>query len=70
LFHKGFYISLDKDVSEEYAEELMKAIRMMRHVQDVSAEVVDFETWVIRGRIGMQLWDEILPVLQKVCLGK
>lgn len=61
---KGFYVSLELDVSEEFAEHLKKAILLMRYVQDCEDIEVDHDDWMNRSRITHEVRLKMYEVLK------
>jgi hypothetical protein len=61
----GFFVTLDKDIREDDAVAIRRAILMVRHVIDVQPHISDFEDHVAKQRVrkdlGRKIWDIIFP---------
>ena len=56
-------VVLDRDMRDDDVEHLMKAIRMLRFVADVSHRVVDQDAYVAREWVRSQLRERLYTAL-------
>ena len=52
---KGLVVTLDMDVSDEYADHIIEAISMIKHVVSVDKSVVNIDDHMNRMRIKSQI---------------
>lgn len=62
---KGFVVTLDEDIREDDAEDILNAIRMVKHVQSVEPITANFEDRMNRSRVRHHLLDKILDVIRE-----
>lgn len=62
---KGFVVSLDKEVSDEYAEKMCNAIRMMSHVVSVDPVPSDFNDHIVEMRVRNDLRDRFIEFVRE-----
>lgn len=67
---KGFIVTLDQDVSEEYAEKIANAIRMIAHVAAVDTNWVNTDDHVNRRLILIETWAEMRDMFDRLMNGK
>lgn len=60
---KALTVVLEQDLRQEDAEPLMAAIRQMRHVTEVSAEVADQDLYVATTRVRRELGEKLLKIV-------
>ena len=63
---RGLWVAFEQDITEEGAELLANAIRMLRYVADVKADdlVVDHEEWMNRAQLRNEVSDVTTTVLR------
>lgn len=62
---KGAIISFDKDYHEADAENIARAIRMIKGVADVTFSVADTDDWMNRSRIKREIHQDLYDVVNK-----
>jgi hypothetical protein len=60
---KGFYVALEKDMTQEAAELIKAALYQIRGVINVEASVVSFDDWTNRSQIRSELGKALIEVL-------
>jgi hypothetical protein len=63
---KGFTVTFQEDVSEEYMEQVKNAVLCFKGVIDVEESTATPEDQINRSRLKWEMWDKI----QKVILEK
>lgn len=62
-------VALEKDIREDDAEHIIKAISMIKGVLEVKGNVSDFSTWTAQERVrrefGNELWKILYPETRK-----
>lgn len=66
---KGFWVALDQDIREDDVEEIVNAVRCVRHVAAVEVSVTDPQDWMARQRVRSEvakgLYDAMTRVLSQ-----
>lgn len=63
---KGVFVSFDNDIMEDDAEFIMSAIKMIKGVQSVEANVVNADDWMNRERIRIEMKQKIYDSLKNI----
>ena len=63
---KGVYVAFDRDIRDDDAEFILNAIRMIKGVKSVEANVVDADDWMNRQNIKSEYRTKILNVLKEL----
>lgn len=62
---KGVWVAFERDIRDDDAEAIIKAIRMIRHVAAVKGNIADSNDWInrmqIRTELGEKLWAVLYP---------
>ena len=61
---KGFVVTLDVDVSDEYAEHIKNAILMMKNVSSVESSVTNINDHMNRSRIVTEMREKLYKFMQ------
>ena len=60
---KGVYVVFDHDIREDDAEAIINAIKMIKHVADVSPVGVEGSDYINRSRINMEWTNKLLSLV-------
>jgi hypothetical protein len=60
---QGVWVAFERDIREDDAEPLIEAIKQLRGVLSVEANVSDYEDWFARQRVRRELTDRLWAVL-------
>ncbi len=60
---KGVYVTFEKDIRDDDAEPILNAIRQIRGVLSVEAEVSNFNDHIARERVRRELGCKLMAVL-------
>lgn len=61
----GLFVTFEEDVSDEYAEHISNAIRMMRNVADVSQRPTDISDHIATMRAKQVISQKLFEVLRE-----
>jgi hypothetical protein len=61
---KGVWVAFDRDIRTDDAEPLIEAIKQLRGVLSVTANVSDADDWMARERIRQELREQLWEVLR------
>jgi len=62
---KGFTVALGKEVSDEHAEEIKKALLMIKGVADVTVLSSDFADHMAYSRVRYEMRDKFMKFLKE-----
>ena len=60
---KGLTVVLDKDYKDEDAEQIIRAIQMIKGVESITTEIVNSDDYMNRERVKSELRDKIFHLL-------
>ncbi len=63
---KGVYVTFDRDIRDDDAEYIINAIRMIKHVADVSAVKNDHNDHMNRMRIKSEIKKSLFELYDKI----
>ena len=63
---KGCWVAFDHDMRIDDVEQTIDAIRQIRNVIAVDTLVSKSDDWVIRQRIGLEIRDQLLALVESV----
>ena len=62
---KGFYVTLERDIREDDAEDILTALRQIRGVIDVSPDVADSTDWAARTRVRAEIYQKLMKIVDE-----
>ncbi len=62
--YKGCWVAFKDDISGEYAQRIVDAIRLLDPVQDVSLNVANYDDWNARSRVYWQMRKKIFDLFK------
>ncbi len=60
--HSGYLVVLENDVHEDYVQEIITALKMVKCVVDVVPVVADPASWIIAERVKRELFEKVRMV--------
>ena len=63
---KGLWVAFDKEIKDEDVEPLVDAIKMLKHVENVTTRKVQADDWMIRNKIKAEIREKILELFQSL----
>lgn len=67
---KGFIVTLDQDVSQEYAEFVKNAIMALRHVASVDPVPTDYNDHIVEMRVRRESAQKVRELATEILTGK
>ena len=61
----GLTVVLDKDYRSDDAQEIISAIKMIKGVKSVSAEVADVHDYMNRQRVAMEIEERVFKAIRE-----
>ena len=63
---KGLTVAFEKDVNEEYAEEITKAIQLFDGVGEIKASISNSDDWINRAQVKMEFREKIYTFMKEI----
>ena len=63
---KGFTVTFDSDVSQEYADIVANSVRIITHVQDVELSVSDSNDHMNRMRVTKEVREKLYKLINEL----
>lgn len=63
---KGFTVTFDRDVSQEYADIVMNSVRIISHVQDVTLSVRSADDHMNRMRVTREIKKKLYELIDEL----
>jgi hypothetical protein len=67
---KGFVVTLDQEVSEEYIDFLKNAISALKHVSSVDPVPTDFNDHIVEMRVRRESAQKVRELAMEILTGK
>jgi hypothetical protein len=63
---KGLWVALDKEIRDDDVEVLVNAIKMLKHVENVTSRKVQPDDWMMRNKIRGEIREKVIEIFDSL----